>query len=1121
MISEDRFEYDTSTLINNNTIKNIYANQKSKVVKRQLAYIPHMSEMAYVVDSYTFKGKTYDANSDEKCFIIEAKFRNKTLPFRGLMIDVHDKFINPFILFINGIHIKWSKIEVIHDYHYTFILVSMNIEVNRLHTICLPSNTEYTEVRKFGNSSNAFLCFSNEGTYKNDGPVQYYINDNITKQEYETDYIFTYQPKENIIDKENLLIFDRKTMLLYTEDSYIISLGNTFMFYTENGKFDAKIIVFHKNFNDANSIYSLNSINIEDEDFIKNVLSQKVTFKQYGDINVARTGIMCSNGKECSLICGGNTSINAFKNIIEKLSIDGKVSISDSNLLQERTRGNTFIDYNNSVYIANGINAHGIIKNIECIDSNNVISTTSVMLSTAREGAACMNMVNPNVGAVIIAGGNTNTGYTNTAEMAITNKSGKYEAFKTMPILLNNKIYGASGILLLDRGGALVIGGVTESNVFMNTVELFNGDSWMIRDAAIEKRACHNIFSSDNILYGGGKNESGYLKSCECMTEDAAKANSDLLVNRANMGSWTNQNIIIGGENESSILMNMEKAYIYATNDDVVNILTLLDDLSLPEEINDEYLMTHIINIIDYNPLLLNDLFVNDSIYEFKYSGSELKSKSKNGYFNISPKDKDVNSAIVVFVNGELFKYYEDILYIHNRYTIPINSINDTDEIVIMFFKKYDNDFIYHTSANITTIPEGIRKRDDLIFLSDKPILEDQYSKEINISDPSYYYTPLKPVYDDSNLINGYELSYIDMDDIVADTFIPITNEKFKESNFTIVSERQFRSMHFIVNESIGIGIKLPEKFKYCKDPNRYMVFINYRKISINDFLITDPGYGKPFYDMRIYFNILTEPGDRIDILYMPEPFAECGAYGDIDANNNIVSIKDNLLYQMNTSSCKIFINGKYIPNDYIENISSFRLKILKDIGTIHNFSIIQNYNKNFDSIYDIFNKAYVNNKKGVSFYASKWDSFVFLYKEIQNQLFNFENIKISDNEIDIKRNQVPMKSIAYEILKEFHLKNPINIDKFIEYGLPLKRTGIDSHYKTTGLMDGSLIDKIAPYADGGKLLIDKNSSHLLINKANSDNLLWGAHRMHSEDIRINRKTPDESDFIKNPILDY
>lgn len=205
--------------------------------------------------------------------------------------------------------------------------------------------------------------------------------------------------------------------------------------------------------------------------------------------------------------------------------------------------------------------------------------------------------------------------------------------------------------------------------------------------------------------------------------------------------------------------------------------------------------------------------------------------------------------------------------------------------------------------------------------------------------------------------------TYQDTEIIVKDRYY-----KYKMLNFT--SKRQFHNMYYNIMEEGQNIFDLDQSFKFCQNKKQYMIFVNGKKLNYNDWDLLIPRMDqytiytiRPLTDsngnvllindkplkilnsssetnyiesnrMSIKTNSPLHLGDIIDIIYVPDPYDEIILHKYIPNENGIVELdKDILQYPFSKDLFLVFMNGKKVPNDQIDdiNMNKIRLKVVSD----------------------------------------------------------------------------------------------------------------------------------------------------------------------------------------------
>ena len=356
-------------------------------------------------------------------------------------------------------------------------------------------------------------------------------------------------------------------------------------------------------------------------------------------------------------------------------------------------------------------------------------------------------------------------------------------------------------------------------------------------------------------------------------------------------------------------------------------------------------------NLINANKYIhLYRQFLTNPVYESRsfvrtlsYTGKEIKEKldAKRNLRMLRWKYKERDTFVMVFKNNLLHERYRDISYEANSWTMPIlEEINDNDIYEIVFFlyanntiikqtMKADDNWITHcpfraNELQITSpfIPDqyyGLSPNDRTQYKIDFTYEEhDDSTITINLTDKSYYVAPdnntLRPNTEvtitpdiDPNVkvtIDGEEL--IEAINVERDRLLNIkathndtteyTNMKIEVSPFALEylgkdiylsSLNQFRYVYYNVQEK-SCMFRMSKDFMTCLDPDRYMVFINGRMITNTMFKLLIESKNNAFLDPCIHTRVMCNPGDRVEIFYLPY---DCKSV-DIGNNNQTDIIK-------------------------------------------------------------------------------------------------------------------------------------------------------------------------------------------------------------------------------------
>ena len=318
--------------------------------------------------------------------------------------------------------------------------------------------------------------------------------------------------------------------------------------------------------------------------------------------------------------------------------------------------------------------------------------------------------------------------------------------------------------------------------------------------------------------------------------------------------------------------------------------------------------------IVRYDFNMLGDLFVdNTNIISMTYTGFEFKSKaSEKGYVHLSRKhcSDNIEDVVIMFVNHKLYQYMIDITYTTNTINIPIFGILNDDHVEILMFTKCNNS-VYSIKVD---------SPDEAVYIHPDLNLEDCYIMSDECPDAVY------DVPDSEEGRKQYivDLSYTRDGDKYKIVF---TKPYYYGKTITLVPKRQFRYYRFKQKDG-QYKVILPTQFNYCHDPDRYLIFVNGKKIDRTEYTISIMNENRPFDKLILYVSTILDDGDYIDIFYIPEILIEKYKTERI-ANSGLLMLEDDetyvnypTTYPLSKYTSMIFINGLKVNPLDIKDVS-------------------------------------------------------------------------------------------------------------------------------------------------------------------------------------------------------
>lgn len=221
--------------------------------------------------------------------------------------------------------------------------------------------------------------------------------------------------------------------------------------------------------------------------------------------------------------------------------------------------------------------------------------------------------------------------------------------------------------------------------------------------------------------------------------------------------------------------------------------------------------------ISKYDFRLWRDTFANSTkIKSFTFTGKDFKKYAdERGYIHLSRKHSElIEDVVMMFVNSRLYEYSIDIYYTTNTINIPIFGIFDDDHIEIVMFTECNNNILD------IVVPD----RDTEVYIHPEYDLDN--------CDIMAEYHP-NPTYDVPEDLEGRRQYIVDAEYTKLDNGnykIEFSESDYYGKQLKIVPKKQFRYYRFKQKEN-QYKIILPTQFNYCHDPNRYMIFVNGKKL--------------------------------------------------------------------------------------------------------------------------------------------------------------------------------------------------------------------------------------------------------------------------------------------------
>lgn len=351
--------------------------------------------------------------------------------------------------------------------------------------------------------------------------------------------------------------------------------------------------------------------------------------------------------------------------------------------------------------------------------------------------------------------------------------------------------------------------------------------------------------------------------------------------------------------------------------------------------------------ILKYKMQLLIDFYRDQSnIKYYTYNGNRvLELSSRNDGYLIMSRQK-INGLfdyIMVFKNDRLYDYSQEIIYESRVFKIPIfDHITENDKLEIIHFKKVFNNY---STLTVTTDKsdyiESDLRYDNFLLFGNSYSGKSDYD-EFNVENSIQY----KIEFDYKNTFNDYG-KYIETQIILKDPY-------YYNKSINICSKRQFHQMYYNIILDNQDTFKLEPEFRFCHNKNQYMIFINQKKINLDEWTLLTMSDDNTLDAIYVKTDTPLNKGDIINIYYIPESYEEIILENQKNNSGDIIIDTSELEYPFDKELFIIFLDGKKVLVDDIQNISSNRIRIKNNTPLQSNVCICKYLNPK-EILYKIF----------------------------------------------------------------------------------------------------------------------------------------------------------------------
>lgn len=404
--------------------------------------------------------------------------------------------------------------------------------------------------------------------------------------------------------------------------------------------------------------------------------------------------------------------------------------------------------------------------------------------------------------------------------------------------------------------------------------------------------------------------------------------------------------------------------------------------------------------MMSYNTSLFNPVFLEKSnLVIEEHDGSwAIDILRDDGTIAISRQHNSmISEFVIMLVNGVLYKYYKLAKYKANQYIVPIQDIEPDDTIELLRFQNVNN--------NVMDI---IINEDDEFVNYSPYIINDNMVLYSTETDLDYFDFP-------SDGLQHFPVEYTleSNDDGIK---ITLSNEFYYGKPLKVAYRNRFQHFCFNLTETTDkLNIDLGDKFMYCNDYSKYLIFYNGRRLGSDHYRLTLPVRPTtPFNKFDIYLAFPVSTGDRLDVIYVPSLMQDIIMIPEVEVSGDIVVDKKLVNYGLSTELYMVWLNGKKIPKSHISDIDSIHMRITSDESTTKTLCITK-----YIPDIDILSEAFQENE-------ALWDSIIAqLSKEEIYALLGINGEELTNTEEDVYAGAVNIRAIMFELIRDQFIANP------------------------------------------------------------------------------------------------
>ena len=356
-------------------------------------------------------------------------------------------------------------------------------------------------------------------------------------------------------------------------------------------------------------------------------------------------------------------------------------------------------------------------------------------------------------------------------------------------------------------------------------------------------------------------------------------------------------------------ISNLFKETQKSQSDDIPYYVTKLrEDFDFDFDVKKSYdqnIADSIKYIYEYNPQLLYPAHTSPIVVR-TWKGSQVNEllDENSNLVMLREKYNGHQTYILPFLNGELYRLHDQITYTLSAFKLPFpDKLQDDDLLEIIYFRNVNNTYI---TGHVT--------QDDPLVSLDGYIDQD----ELYVYADSHHDMQFPTIGTNSKL--AYRIDYNWNKETKAMSF---EDDYYYGRDLTFVSKNRFVYLGYNIRQKC-FKFQLSDQFKYCDNQKQFVVFINGRRLAQDKFNITILKNTRPFDDLYIYTAKVLNPGDKLDVFYVPYPLDDLYMYKSTNEYEVKVSTTEDVLTYDVPVPYKSFLkdNGQVVISSGIVDIT-------------------------------------------------------------------------------------------------------------------------------------------------------------------------------------------------------